>query len=410
MSEVSEVSEVKVLIADDDALIRSLLADLIEREGSLRLVGAGRDADEAISLARRHDPDVALVDVTMPGGGGQRAAREIIASSPLTRVLALSASGDPEAVMGMIGAGADGYLVKGAPDAEIVESIHRCVRGEASLSGDVATAVVSELFSRLRAQEDEMSELERRTHAIRWALEPGNLATVFQPIFDLGRGRVVGMEALSRFPADPHLTPDVWFAKAASLGLGTELEVAAVRAALSHLAQLPDHAFLSVNASPSTVQSEEFLEAVSAAPAERLVVEITEHAPVADYEALDNALSGLRQDGMRLAIDDAGAGYSSLQHIVRLAPDLIKLDISITRGLDSDRVRRALASALITFATEIDASIVAEGIENAEELNELLSLGVNWGQGYFLARPGPAAAPPPPASAIGWAMYVPART
>ena len=124
-------------------------------------------------------------------------------------------------------------------------------------------------------------------------------------------------------------------------------------------------------------------------PAERLVLEITEHAEVADYDALLGALRPLLDRGMRLAVDDTGAGYSSLQHIVRLRPNLIKLDMDLTRDVDTDPARRALTAALTTFARNTGSGVIAEGVETAPQLAMLESIGVDQAQGYFLGRPLP---------------------
>ncbi len=137
--------------------------------------------------------------------------------------------------------------------------------------------------------------------------------------------------------------------------------------------------------------------ALAAAPADRLVLEVTEHVRVEDYAALGSALRQLRLSGLRLAIDDAGAGFASLQHIVRLAPEGIKLDRTLTNHIEVDRARRALTSALISFASQTGATIVAEGIETRAEVEALRALGVAYGQGYFLGRPGPLEAADPPA-------------
>ncbi len=123
----------------------------------------------------------------------------------------------------------------------------------------------------------------------------------------------------------------------------------------------------------------------------RLVLEITEHEAVEDYPSLVDALAPLRANGARVAIDDAGAGFASLRHTLRIAPDIVKLDMSLTRGIDADRGKRALAAALVSFAMEMDFALVAEGIETADELEALRQLGVGFGQGYFLAVPGPLA-------------------
>jgi EAL domain-containing protein (putative c-di-GMP-specific phosphodiesterase class I) len=146
---------------------------------------------------------------------------------------------------------------------------------------------------------------------------------------------------------------------------------------------------VSVNVSPETVVSPFFHAALRGAPPERLVLEITEHARVDDYDTLLRALAPSRQAGTRLAVDDAGAGFSSFRHILRLEPDFIKLDIEITPDIDSDPVRKALASALVTFGTTLGATIIAEGVETKHELEALQSMGVECGQGFLLGVPQP---------------------
>lgn len=249
--------------------------------------------------------------------------------------------------------------------------------------------VVQELSEQLRREELALEERRARRERLHRAVAGEGLSLVFQPIFDLRARRPVGMEALARFSLEPIRSPAAWFSEAAEEGLGVELELAAIRLALSHLDRIPAEAYLSLNLSHATLRSERAAELLSAADGPRLVVEITEHEPVDDYERLAEALAGLRRLGVRIAIDDAGAGFASLRHTLRLEPDLIKLDISLTRDIDADRRRRALASALTSFAEEMGMAIVAEGIETQAELDALLRLGVGFGQGFFLAKPAP---------------------
>ena len=243
-----------------------------------------------------------------------------------------------------------------------------------------------QMYQKERAQAD---VLRRQRERIQRVLAGEALSMVFQPIVGLRDRRVVGLEALARFAADPRRTPDVWFKEAAGVGLLVDLELAAVQAALDDFDRLPGEAYLSVNLSPESVLSPRASELLTTIPGGRLVIEVTEHAPVEDYETLDASLADLRAMGCRLAIDDTGAGFASLRHILTLAPDIIKLDITLTRGLDSDPARRALATALISFANEIGATLVAEGVETQAEVNELEALGVGLGQGFFFARPAP---------------------
>jgi EAL domain-containing protein (putative c-di-GMP-specific phosphodiesterase class I) len=185
------------------------------------------------------------------------------------------------------------------------------------------------------------------------------------------------------------------------VGLLVDLELAAARAAVRGFARMPRSAYLSINLSPVTAISPRLGSALRGAPTDRIVVEITEHARVDDYDALAAGLAGLRADGGRLAIDDAGAGFASLRHILLLSPDMIKLDVSLTRDIDRDRARRAMAAALISFADEMGLTIVAEGIETPRELKTLRALGVRMGQGYYLARPSADFGEPPSAVRSG---------
>jgi EAL domain-containing protein (putative c-di-GMP-specific phosphodiesterase class I)/AmiR/NasT family two-component response regulator len=383
------MNHIRVLVADDDPVLREALAALIGSDDSMELVGAAQNATEAVEMAVRQRPDVAVLDVRMPEGGGPRAALEIRELSPSTKVLAFSAYEDRSTVIDMLRAGAVGYLLKGTRPKEILEGIHRSFLGESVLSTQITTEVVDELATQLVRDAREAGRLSQQVERIRRVLAGEGLTMVFQPIVDLQEGRISGVEALSRFSAEPKRGPDVWFAEAAEVGLQAELEMTAARAALAELDRLPGDAYLSVNLSPETVLSPQFRDLLPPDRSERIVVEVTEHAPVEDYEALAGALADLREGGGRLAVDDAGAGFASLRHILRLAPDIIKLDVSLTRGIDADEASQALADALAAFASRIGATIVAEGIETPEELAALRELGVSHGQGYHLARPGP---------------------
>lgn len=218
--------------------------------------------------------------------------------------------------------------------------------------------------------------------------DPTAVSLVFQPIVDLASGDVVAVEALSRFDRSPQQPPDVWFSEAHQSGLGTELEMLAVTRALACLAALPDGVAMTINAGPRTILSSEFLDALAATDeADRVVVELTEHAVVEDYPELAQAIMHLRKMGTRLAVDDTGSGFASLAHILKLAPDFIKLDRELVAGIDLDPVRRALATALVSFSAETGAQILAEGIENQDELDVVRRLGVTYAQGFHLGRP-----------------------
>lgn len=379
---------IRILIADDEPALRGAIADLLAHEDSLVLVGEAGDADQAIELAVARRPDVALVDVSMPAGGGPRAAREIIRVSPTTRVIALSAFEDRPTVLEMLRAGAVGYLVKGTAGQDLLGSIAKVVGGGASLSDELIDGIVHELSSQLRREEIEHQQVAARRGEIDRFLAGDGLTMVYQPIVDLRSRAIVGMEALARFHSLPLRPPNEWFATAVELELGVQLEMLAIESAMKALPHLPPGAYLSVNCSPRAAMSPELAVLVNG-DAARMVIEITEHEAIEDYAVLASALEGSRSQGVRVAIDDAGAGFASLRHTLLLRPDIVKVDTSLTRNIDGDRAKRALTSALVSFGDEMDISIIAEGIETREELEELVALGVPFGQGYYLAEPAP---------------------
>lgn len=228
---------------------------------------------------------------------------------------------------------------------------------------------------------------EERQANVKRAIASGQPAMVYQPIFDLMANRLAGLECLARFRMDPEIPPDQWFAEAAKAGLAVDLELVAICAALRALPAIPKHAYLAVNCSPQTILCPELPKLLQTVSLNQVVLEVTEHDYIEDYPPLLEALAPLRAMGLRVASDDAGAGYATLRHVLHIQPELIKLDISLTRNIDSDPKRRALASALIAFARETNARIVAEGVETAAELRMLQKLGAGCAQGYFLSKP-----------------------
>jgi EAL domain-containing protein (putative c-di-GMP-specific phosphodiesterase class I) len=379
---------IRVLLADDEPGLRVALSELLSHVEEVELIGTAADAEEAIRIAEAGRPDVALVDVRMPEGGGPHAARGITRVSPTTRVIALSAYEDRANVLEMLRAGAVGYLVKGAAAEELVEGIQRVAGGGTSLSSAVMHGVVSELATQLRREEIEREASEALRGDIERFVSGHGVWMVYQQIQDLETGSVVGLEALARFGSIPAMPPDRWFAEATALELGHLLELRTLGEALHALPRIPDGAFLSVNCSQGVAASPEVAERLDGVE-HRVVLEITEHEAIEDYGALAERLAPLRERGLRVAVDDVGAGYASLRHALQLAPDMVKMDMSLTRDVDRDPGRRALAAALISFAAETRMAIVAEGIETAGELEALRALGVRFGQGFHLARPAP---------------------
>jgi EAL domain-containing protein (putative c-di-GMP-specific phosphodiesterase class I) len=222
--------------------------------------------------------------------------------------------------------------------------------------------------------------------------DPDDLTLVFQPIVDLARARVAGYEALARFPGTAG--PDVWFAAAADAGIAAELEALAIRKALAAVPDLPPDTFLTVNVGPHLLGARPVQEALATRPElHRVVVELTEHAPVRDLGALRVQVAALRARGALVALDDTGSGWSGLQQLAALRPQLVKLDRSLVADADTDPVRMALAEMVGEFAGRIDAWLLAEGIETRGELAAFCRLGVPLAQGWLLGRPAPGFAP-----------------
>ncbi len=211
------------------------------------------------------------------------------------------------------------------------------------------------------------------------------ITPVFQPVVSLGTGRVVGYEALARFPGDTGRTPDVWFAQAHGVGLGAELEAAAIRAALEAPGR-PLDVHLAINVSPSALASPTVQDALRGS-LEGIVIEITEHEFVPDDGSLSRAVADLRARGARIAIDDAGAGHAGLRQLMRVRPDIVKLDRDLCQDIHHDAARMALVESFVRFARDVGATVCAEGIESLDELAVLADLDVQWGQGFVLARP-----------------------
>ncbi|KWX67242.1 EAL domain-containing protein [Mycobacterium sp. NAZ190054] len=224
--------------------------------------------------------------------------------------------------------------------------------------------------------------------AIRRVVSERDFEVVFQSIHDAASGTVVGVEALARFPCEP-FRPDKFFEQAALLGLDIELETAIVSRVLSLIPQLPHDAFVAMNISPAAALAAPWSELLADVDPSRIVLEITEHDAVPNYGALDDALDACRARGMRVAVDDVGAGFASFSHVLELSPEFVKIDQSITRHMDTDDARRRLAQAIAQFATQIGATVIAEGVESQGELDAVAASGISWAQGFCLSRPKP---------------------
>jgi len=382
-----------ILVIDDEPMNVDLLERLLRMAGT-QTVHKLTDARQAVEICLSVRPDLIMLDLLMPHVDGYEvlaALQHALSTDEFLPVLVLSGDTSPEARERALDAGAKDFVTKPFNRVEVLQRVETLLETRALYQGvrrqnELLQAELDQQGDETRRRDQELSRTRRRIETV---LAEQAFHVVFQPIVDLRGRRLVGVEALTRFTSEPTQPPNVWFDDAARVGLGVELELAVISAALEQLDRVPPDAMLSVNVSPATAVSPALADILGGAARGRVVAELTEHARIDDYEHLLKALEGLRGRGILIAVDDAGAGYSGLQQILKLRPDVIKLDIELTRGIDQDPVRRALASSLVRFSEETSAVLVAEGIETEGELSTLQQLGVRWGQGFFLARPGP---------------------
>jgi EAL domain-containing protein (putative c-di-GMP-specific phosphodiesterase class I) len=234
---------------------------------------------------------------------------------------------------------------------------------------------------------DEQRTQERLRADILRLVETERVDVAYQPIMDLHDGRCIGIEALARFP-HPFGAPDVTLMAAKTVGLSLELERLAIRQAWKVIPSLGPEQFLALNVSPNAlVELARRANLRSDLPLTQLVVEITEHSAVESYAALHGALAPLRQQGLRIAVDDAGAGYASLRHVLELQPDFIKVDRSLIHGIADDHARRVAVSAFLSLALDLGSTVVAEGVERPADLSAVRDLGLHAVQGYLLGKP-----------------------
>lgn len=375
---------IRVLIVDDEESVVDVLRSLIGSDPSLRVVGAAHDAETGIALAVEEQPDVVLMDVRMPGGGGVRAVREITKRHPDTKVVALSAHEDEDTRIRMIGAGARDYVPKSESTDAILEAIHRSV-------GRKGRQRAHRLRSSDRRKEEQRTRVER-------ALESGCVTATFQPIIDLETGRVVGVEAQPHVAMLPSRPFDAWAGEAEAVDLLTKVELAALKAALAALPVLPEPLFVEVEVSPRTAASSRFQRAIRETWAGRLVLAMSElSAPDA---GLAKDVEPLRSRGVRITLADVGASMGSLEQLVALWPEFVRLDRGVTDGVHLDGARHAIVAATVGAATKGGAQVIAEDVTSRSQLDELGGLGVRLAQGDRLRPPSHLA--DLPASLSSW--------
>ena len=372
---------IRIIIVDDNPDFVSWLTAVLCATPGMEVVGWAYDPEEARRVLELTKPDVAIVDVVMPNGGGIRATKLIKAASRTTAVLISSGAGDPNAVIEMLRLGAIGYVTKTGPVQDIIDGVAAAARGQTVLSADMAASVRRELARHAKldssARIDESASVER-------LLVDKRFHVVFQPIVELDTRKVRAYEALTRFHDG---SPEECFAKAWRVGRGPELELAAIEIAFAAIGRLPGRAYLGVNVSPATVAHRGLNELLEGIDPQRIVLEITEQAEIEESEAFLAALDRVRSMGVRIAVDDVGAGFANFVRLHDVVPHVMKLDRILVAGIDRDPMRVVIAQSLISLANSIGAQVTGEGIETENEALTLANLGVRFGQGYLFGRP-----------------------
>jgi EAL domain-containing protein (putative c-di-GMP-specific phosphodiesterase class I)/CheY-like chemotaxis protein len=379
-----ETARIRVVVADDEETVVDVLRTLIGSDPSLHFVGAAHNAEDAIEMAVRERPDVVLLDVRMPGGGGLRAAREISKRCAPTKVVALSAHEDSDTVIGMISAGASAYVPKGDSTDKILRTIHRTIDANyASADQPPQLMLISPLLPRRTQQ----------STAVAKAILDGAITVEFEPIEDLATGRVVGFDARPRIATLPHRSYDNWLADAEAADLLLDIEMAAFRASLLALAAIPDDLFLEFEVTPSTLTEGRFRRAIRRQIGSRIVLGLSPLAPV-DASVLGAAgptgiLATLRGRGVRLAARDVGPGFAGLRHLTLLSPELARLDETLVRSLGQSFSTHSIVAALVACTSDVGARLIAPGVDSEEQLQELRNLGVDLVQGPIVGEPIP---------------------
>ena len=383
---LASLADSRVLVVDDQSANTRLVAHLLRRAG-LTHVTEINDSRQVSEILPQLDPDLVLLDLKMPHLDGFEVLQQIqeYAAGTYLPVIVITADDSRMSVERALSSGAQDYVRKPFDAIELTLRVRNVLAiRSAVLELRRSRALLRERLDIFEPELSGVVEDAGRTRAqISKVIAEDRARIATQPVVEMRDGTVVGAEALSRFPMESLRNPAAWFTSAARVGMSVELETYTLRLALALLPRTQQGRFLAINVSPRMV--------LAGLPQgydwSRVVLELTEHMPVEDYTVLNAALAPLRAQGARLAVDDTGAGFASLRHILDLRPDIIKLDIGIIRDIDRDPRRAAVARMMMSFAHDQGVDVIAEGVETPAERDTLLDLGGRMGQGYLFGRP-----------------------
>jgi EAL domain-containing protein (putative c-di-GMP-specific phosphodiesterase class I)/CheY-like chemotaxis protein len=368
---------IRVLVAEDEQEVRDVLAAVISTDKRLRLIGTAEEAESAIEFASRERPDVALVDVRMPGGGGARAAREIVRRSPSTKVIAVSAFEDAETILAMLRAGASFYVAKSDPTDQILQAIHRSRQEAPDSKTEIERVVIAfDEWQDRRRQRPSLEEV--RAARVDAVLRPGGMALDLRPVVRLVTGEVVGEHASAVFASTDRSFTEL-LADAQAVGMLKRVELAFIEVASGQLDHMPQDRWLSIAVSPETARSAHLLDLLDDVPRNRLVLQLTDPDPVFDRVGLERAVHLWRAVGARVAMRDVGCGAESLRWFVRIRPEFVWLDPVLSAEIERDRTRQKLVRALVSMGSDMGSTVIADGVETREAEEVLLRLGIELG-------------------------------
>ena len=381
--ETRDGDEISVFVADDEEAVIEVLRSLIGTDPMLRFTGAAYDAEAAVAEVLHDRPDVVLLDVRMPGGGGTRAAREISRRCPSTKVIALTAHEDADAIIAMISAGASAYIPKADPSDKILRKIHH------AFDPSWSPELVEEGREHLTLVRPSFVQRSERGSRVARAILTGAVQIAFHPIVDLETEKLVGLDARPRVDFWPPRAYDGWLADARAEGLLLDFELTALRAVLPTLRRLPGDLFIEFEVTPSSVVSARFRRAVLGTAPSRIVVGFSS-LEIRDERARDpfpEIVLGLRGRGVRISARDVGSGFESLRQIARLSPHHVWLDPTIAASVDTDFPNHSVAAAVAGCAVQVDARVIATGVTSRAQAGGLQAVGVHMMAGPLVGDP-----------------------
>jgi len=358
-----------ILVVDDELLLLRAFSRVLMRNG--HEVAQASDGTEAAALVSKRRFDCAFVDLGLPGAGGLEVLASLRARDPALPVILMTGAPTLETAIDAVAAGALRYLVKPIDSPDLQEAALDAIRMRRREDADRHD----------RRKRDEAANAESLERAF------ASLYMVYQPIVRWGRREVYAYEALvrTREPSVPH--PGALIDLAQRLDrlpeLGRRIRRAVAATASSSVSRL------FVNLHPIDLLDDDLYdqEAPLSRHARRVVLEVTERAGLDDIPELPERLRRLRALGYRVAIDDLGEGYAGLSSLAKVAPEFVKLDMSLVRGIDGSEAQRQIVKSTVQLCRALGSDVVAEGVETPAERDALVTIGLDLLQGYLIGRP-----------------------